>query len=759
MKATILFCFSLASLAAQTFDSAVRPVLRTRCAACHNEKVMSGGLNLGAFQVASSIRTERESWEKIVAKVRTGEMPPKGTPPLEPGAAENIVKVIDAEFDRIDKTAPPNPGRVTARRLNRVEYTNTVRDLLGVEFSALEEFPPDDSGYGFDNIGDVLTVSPVLMQKYLTAAERIASRAIGADPLPKPGLFNKRAKVRRLGSGVIEVKDQIDYDADYDVRALITGHRGSDGKPVTLRISVDGKPIKTVNVESAQTLVNRQGGATQRTYEEVRVYLPQGIHTFRAEFVDDEIGAKLTASARFSPNQNIFPETFELAGPFPAKEEPVARKRILVCDPASGVECASKILTSLARRAYRRPVTPNEVSRLVSVHRKALGSGYTPAQSLQFAIAAMLVSPQFLFRIEKNPSAGSFARLPELELATRLSYFLWSSMPDDELLSLAENGKLRRTLDAQLRRMLASPKSAALADNFASQWLETRSLDAVKPDPAKFPAWNADLKESMRMETKLFFEHVLRENLPISDFINGRYTFLNEQLSTHYGIEGVKGPEFQRVDLTTKQRGGILTHASVLTVSSYPTRTSVVLRGKYLLENILGAPPPAAPPDVPALDEAAVGAKQTLRQQMEQHRSNAACAACHARMDVLGFGLENYDAVGRWRTEDGKFPVDSSGTFPNGKSFSTPGEMKDLLLANLPEFTACLTEKMFTYALGRGVEPYDRGVIRQIVRQTSENEYRLQAMVGAIVRSFPFQARRGETAAPTATKKKEIAAR
>lgn len=731
-----------------TFSGAVTPVLKTRCLACHNEKMSSGGLNVSPLLDAVSLRTARDAWEKIVQRVRTAEMPPKAAGALEPAVAEGFVKYLEGEFDRLDRATPVNPGRVTARRLNRVEYTNTVRDLLGVEFRADEEFPPDDSGYGFDNIGDVLTVSPTLMQKYLQAAERIASRAVGADPLPKPGLFNKRAKVRRLGAGLIEVRDQVDYDADYDVRALVTGHRGVTGKPVTLQISVDGKPVKTVEVQSAFTLVNRQGGATQRTFEEVRMFLPQGVHTFRAEFLNDEIGAKLTGPARFNPGQNIFPESFEIAGPFPAKEVPESRRQLLVCDPASGTECVTRIFTRIARRAYRRPVTQAEVAKLVAVHKRALAAGYTPGQSLQFGIAAMLVSPQFLYRMERNPvGAAGVAKVTPVELASRLSYFLWSSMPDEELLAAAESGRLAQpaVLEAQWKRMLASPKSVAIADNFASQWLETRSLDAAKPDPQKFPMWGPDLREAMRAETRLFFDHVLRENRPVSEFLNAKYTFLNEQLAAHYGIEGVKGPEFRKVELATDQRGGILTQASVLTVSSYPTRTSVVLRGKYLLENILGAPPPAPPPDVPALDEAATGQKLSLRQQMEKHRTNALCASCHERMDTLGFGLENYDALGVWRTQDGKFPVDASGTFPNGKSFSKPAEMKELLASNLPEFTRCLTEKLFTYALGRGVEPYDRAAIRQIVRQLADNDWKFQTLVAGIVRSAAFQSRRADS--------------
>ncbi|MGH9629720.1 MAG: DUF1592 domain-containing protein, partial [Bryobacteraceae bacterium] len=391
--------------------------------------------------------------------------------------------------------------------------------------------------------------------------------------------------------------------------------------------------------------------------------------------------------------------------------------------------------------------------------------GQTVEQGIQLAIQAMLVSPHFLFRIERDPDPmdpSKVHKISEIELASRLSYFLWSSMPDDELLGLAEARKLRApgVLDAQVKRMLADERSAALAENFAGQWLETRNLDIVKPDPQKFPEWGPELRDAMRTETRMFFESMLRENRPLSDFLDAKFTFLNEQLAEHYGIEGVTGPEFRRVELATDQRGGILTHASVLTVSSYPTRTSPVIRGKYVLQNILGAPPPDPPADVPSLDEESVGNAGSLRQQLEKHRSNAVCASCHSRMDVLGFGLENYDAIGRWRTMDGKFPVDVSGTFPNGESFSTPAEMTVLLKEELPDFSRCLTEKMLTYSLGRGLERYDRKTVNDINRSLAASGYRFQALIHEIVRSLPFQSRRGEAPEPeSVAKTRETAGR
>jgi Protein of unknown function (DUF1592)/Protein of unknown function (DUF1588)/Protein of unknown function (DUF1587)/Protein of unknown function (DUF1585)/Protein of unknown function (DUF1595) len=743
MRHFFLLMFAAGMLSAATpFDQAVQPILKQTCALCHSEKLTSGGLNITPFLDPGSIVSNRDGWERILAKLRTGEMPPKGVPRPPAEKLDALMKFVDGEFDRADRARKPDPGRVTARRMNRAEYANTIRDLLGVHFRANQAFPPDDSGFGFDNIGDVLTVSPVLLQQYLSAAEQIASRVVGADPLPKPGLFNKKDKVRRSDTDTIEVADYIDYDAEYIVRALITGHRGMQGKPVTLTMFIDGKPMKTVEVESAFTLVNRQGGATQRTSEEVRVLLPEGPHSFKAAFINDETLKTIAEKDRMNSSKNIYLESFEIAGPFPPEKGLAGKKDVLICDPASGTSCVERILTALVHRAYRRPVLKSEVAELMKVDERARAAGYNPGQSLQFAITAMLISPQFLFRIEHDPR--SMGRISDVELASRLSYFLWSSMPDAELLRVAEAGKLQlpEVLDAQVKRMLADAKSSALAENFAGQWLELRSLDAQKPDPKKFPEWGAELKEAMRTETTMFFEAVLRENRPISDFINGKYSFLNERLAKYYGIPGVTGPEFRRVELSTEQRSGVFTQASVLTVSSYPARTSIVLRGKYILENVLGAPPPPPPP-VPLLDEAAIGTSQSLRQQMESHRANAVCASCHSRMDPLGFALENYDAIGHWRTEDGKFPVDASGTFPNGKSFQTPDQMKALLAADLPEFTRCLTEKMLTYALGRGIESYDRLTVRDIARQTKDNEYRFQSIINGIVHSLPFQQRRG----------------
>lgn len=738
------------SLPAAEFDKSVRPLLEKSCAGCHNDRMASGSLNLAPFASFSSVAGMRDGWERIIQKVRTGEMPPKGIPrPAEADIAK-MMSLVKAEFERADKLVKPDPGRVTARRLNRNEYSNTVRDLLGVDFRADRDFPSDDSGHGFDNIGDVLTVSPILMEKYVRAAERIASRAIGGNPLPKKPVdaeyHSKDKQVLRIDRSTIEASHRLEWDGEYTIRIGMPGERAKDAAPVTLGFWMNGKLLHSQTVETKPS-----GLVYFNPYSEAefKLVLPEGDHVFRAGFIGDEFVKTLTDKEAYSDKKNKFLNMIKFIGPFPAKVEKASRKKILVCDPASGAACVDQILSTLARRAYRRPVTRAEVASLAKFVGVAKAEGLSAEQGIQLAIQAMLVSPHFLFRVERDlyPSEpGRTYRLNDLELASRLSYFLWSSMPDDELLSLAEAGKLRQpgVVDAQIKRMLADAKSSAFADNFAGQWLETRNLDSVKPDPVKFADWGPELRDAMKAETRLFFEHMLRENRPLVEFIDANYSFVNERLAKHYGIEGVTGGDFRRVELAGGQRGGVLGQASVLTVSSYPTRTSPVIRGKYILQNILGAAPPPPPPDVPPLDDSGVGEASSLRQGLEKHRSNAVCASCHNRMDTLGFGLENYDAIGRWRTKDGKFDIDVSGTFPSGKAFATPAEMRSLLRDELPEFARCLTEKMLTYALGRGLERYDRKTMEEINRKLAAQGYPFQTMVYEIARSLPFQWRRGE---------------
>ena len=728
------------------FDSAVRPILADTCAQCHNDQVASGGLDLTPFQSAASL-ANREPWEFILQRLRAGTMPPPGVPPPAQADVDALIGYVQAEFDKADRAAKPNPGRVVARRLNRNEYTNTVRDLLGINFWADKHFPADDSSYGFDNIAEALTVSPVLIEKYLKAAERIASAAIGADPLPKPFYFEGRRSdrtVRRIKASTSETTYRTVVNAEYVVRVLLTGSLPEGQSPAPLGFWVDGK----LAASKPLTLAPAGGEHTG----EARIYVEAGEHVIRVGLIGDNVPMVRNQDTPrpVSPPDTLNPETISIDGPYPSTVERASRRKVLICDPDNGAVCVDRIITQLARRVYRRPVTKDEVASLTRFYKLAREQGQDAEHGIQLVLQALLVSPQFLFRIELEPVDGAIHRISDVDLASRLSYFLWSSMPDERLLSVAESGKLHlpETLDAEVSRMLVDPKSSALAENFAGQWLEIRNLEVAHPDPDTFPDWSPELREAFRIETTLFFDHVLRENQPLSDFLDARYTFANELLAGHYGIPGVTGDDFRMVDLAGDQRGGILSHGSVLTVTSYPTRTSVVLRGKYVLENILGTPPPPPPPDVPPLDEATVGASASLRQQMEAHRASPICASCHSKMDILGFGLENYNAIGSWRMADGDFPIDASGTLPNGKSFSTPAELRRLLLDNLPEFAHALSQKMLTYALGRGLQASDRTTVSEIDRKVMESGYRFQTLIREVVRSMPFQMQRAESSQP-----------
>ncbi|HTM49072.1 MAG TPA: DUF1592 domain-containing protein [Bryobacteraceae bacterium] len=717
-----------------SFQKTVEPFLAKNCTQCHNAKIKTADVNLD-YHDAAAVAKDREIWENVLDKVRSGQMPPKGAKRPNPQEAKAAVRWIENELERIDRETKPDPGRVTAHRLNRVEYNNSIRDLLGVDFHPADDFPADDAGYGFDNIGDVLSLSPVLMEKYLSAAEKISRRAIFGDPAIKPTAQRYKAEVLKPGERApdsMEARHRYPVDAEYSIVSGIAGKRPPE-MPTDLKLAlwVDDRLVKTFSLQVAPTRA--------RNFE-ARIQVKEGEHRMRAALVP--------------PLQDIFVEYIEVRGPFqkPPAGAPESYRRLFVCGHAPGghsEECGRRVLTEAAHRAWRRPVLKNEVDGLLRFVSLAKQEGDSFEQGVQLALQAVLVSPHFLFRIERDAKPddpGAAHLISDLELASRLSFFLWSSIPDAALLAAAESRTLRQpgVLEAQVRRVLADPKSSALVDNFAGQWLQIRNLDTVKPDPERFPAFDGELREAMRQETRLFFEAIVKEDRSILDFIDGRFTFLNERLARHYGIPGVEGDAFRRVELSGGQRGGILTQASVLTVSSYPTRTSPVLRGKWILENILNAPPPPPPPGVPNLKEEAVGATGTLRQQLEQHRADPSCAGCHSRMDPLGFGLENYDAIGAWRTMDGKFPVDVAGTLPNGKSFQNPEELKTILKGDRDAFSQCVTEKMLTYALGRGLERYDRNAVRLIGRGVAAGDYRFSRLILEIVNSMPFQMRRGD---------------
>lgn len=793
---------------AADFDKTVQPFLAENCIACHSAKKASGELNLEQFKNTAAVLEHRDQWEHVLLKLRTGEMPPKGAPRPDAAELKAVMAWLESEFDRADRMAKPDPGRVTARRLNRAEYNNTVRDLLGVSFKPADDFPQDDSGYGFDNIGDVLSLSPVLMEKYLTAAETVARTAVfGAEQL-KPRVERLRPPTGKIKSTTTPITDydltglglpnslhathRFPVEADYTFKVFLGGVRPAGSEPLPLALWIDGKLTQTFGFDPdgiASFSVDRQDFGSM-TYD-FRARIPAGDHWVSVsiqriyEGLPPNYGGPnpskrpIPPKPEFKPPRREIPperlaeikKQFEarMAEKVPVNEARItgldvigpydqikgasaeSLKKVFVCGHSDGHHlptCGQKIIGNLARRAYRRPVAAEEINKLTGLIALAQKQGDSFEEGLVQAIQAMLVSPHFLFRIEQDrklASSNAMQPIGQHELASRLSYFLWSSMPDEELLRLADERKLRlpEVLAAQVQRMLKDPKSQALVENFAGQWLELRRLESAKPDRDRFPQFDEYFRMSVRRETELFFDHIIRQDRSLLDFIDADYTFLNERLARFYNIPGITGPEFRKVTLPADcNRGGILTQASVLTVSSYATRTSVVLRGKWVLENILNAPPPPAPPGVPNLDETKTGTAMTLRQQMEQHRTNPTCAACHARLDPLGFGLENFDAIGGWRTMDGKFPIDSSGVLPDGRSFKGVGELKTILKADRGAFAEGVTDKLLTYALGRGLERYDRPTVRQIARNVAAKEYKFSSLVMEIVNSLPFQYRR-----------------
>ena len=796
-------------IASADFDKTIQPFLTENCIACHNTKKASGELNLELFKTAAAVLEHRDQWEHVLLKLRTGEMPPKGLPRPDAAELKAVMSWLEAEFERADRMAKPDPGRVTARRLNRAEYNNTVRDLLGVSFKPADDFPQDDSGYGFDNIGDVLSLSPVLMEKYLTAAETVARTAVfGAEQL-KPRVERLRPPTGRIKSSTTPLTDydltglslpnswhythRFPAEADYNFKVFLGGVRPAGSEPLPLALWIDGKQVQHFDFDPdgiASFSEDRQDFGSM-TYD-FRARVPAGDHWVAISIQRLYEGLPpsyngpnpskrpIPPKPEFRvPKRPLPPERiaelkkqFEarMAEKVPVNEARVtgvdvigpynqtkgasadSQKKVFVCGHTEGHHqptCASKIIGNLAHHAYRRPVAPEEISKLSALVAMAQKQGDSFEEGLVQAIQAMLVSPHFLFRIEqdrKATTAEAMRPVGQHELASRLSYFLWSSMPDDELLRLADEQKLRKpeVLAAQVQRMLKDPKSSSLVENFAGQWLELRRLESAKPDRERFPQFDEYFRMSIRRETESFFEYIVRQDRPLLDFIDADYTFLNERLARFYNIPGVTGPEFRKVTLPADcNRGGILTQASVLTVSSYATRTSVVLRGKWVLENVLNAPPPPPPPGVPLLDETKIGSAASLRQQMELHRTNPTCAACHARLDPLGFGLENFDAIGGWRSMDGKFPIDPSGILPDGRSFNGIAGLKTILKADRNAFTEGVTDKLLTYALGRGLERYDRVTVKQIARNVAAKEYKFSSLVMEIVNSLPFQYRRG----------------
>jgi hypothetical protein len=623
------------------FTSEVTPILARYCRDCHGADRARGDVRLDGFRDDDAALQAADLWRRAENALRSDRMPPPGKP--RPTAAE--LDTLDAWFDAVATFEGPEPDadRVTVRRLNRAEYNNTIRDLVGLDLRPADDFPPDDVGAGFDNNGDVLSLPPILLEKYLAAAERVVDAAFRSEP----------------------------------ARRRLLNPPAEDPVPLSYR----------------------------------RITLPEREH----------VRDRLVLSAN------------DLPPPDPAEEE---RQRAYV------------VLRAFADRAYRRPSAHDEINRLLRFVEEAQRNGDGCERGIRIAFQAILCSPQFLFRLESPTRDGG--RVNDFELATRLSYFLWSSTPDDELFAHAARGTLRRgnTLAAQVRRMLRDPRSRALAENFAGQWLQTRGLREIAPDPARFPDFDEPLRAAMGRETELFFDAVVREDRSVLDFLTADYTFVNERLARHYGLNGVTGGEFRKVSLAGTPRGGVLTHAGVLAITSNPTRTSPVKRGKWVLENLLGAPPPAPPAGVEELKEPEKAGGASLRRQLERHRTNPNCASCHAGMDPLGLGLESFDAVGGWRTRDGDQPIDCCGVLPDGRKFDGPAGLRAVLLERRWAFARCLTEKLLTYALGRGLRRSDRRTVADVVRKLADNDYRFSALVLALVHSHTFQTRTGSGGSP-----------
>ena len=747
--------------AAATFHNQIAPLLAKYCINCHGGEKPKAGLNLATVSDPAAIAKNRKVWERVAANVESGEMPPVGKPQLGDDEISLFTQWVNAQLDRIDCGAESDPGRVTLRRLNRAEYNNTVRDLFGINFKPADDFPSDDVGYGFDNIGDVLTLPPLLFEKYLAAAESIAEQAIvvpgssqgptktwEVEDLPDTaGGHAYKETFRSLAStGEIGVTHPFPRNGEYVLRVRAYGEQAGP-EPVKIAFRIDGKPLHAVDVKAVES--------DPKVYE-FRAKLRGGPRRFGVAFLNDYYNEKDPDPKQ--RDRNLVVDYLEVQGPIATGapgELPESHKRIIFAKPTTEtrLEAARSIVERFASRAYRRPITSGEVGRLLRFVDLAQQNGDSFERGIQLVIEAVLVSPQFLFRVELDPrrrSKKDDASPPshpinDFELASRLSYFLWCSMPDEELTQLALHGKLREgdALDRQVKRMLRDPKAGAFVENFAEQWLQIRNVRTVNPDKAQFPGFDDALRSAMMEETGRYFEFVMREDRSIVEFIDSNYTFLNERLAHHYGIAGVQGERFRRVMLRDDRRGGLLTQASILTVTSNPTRTSPVKRGKWILEQVRGAPPPPPPPDVPELKEGKdVVLTGSLRQRMEQHRANPACASCHSKMDPLGFGLENYNAVGAWRDKDGSFPVDPSGVLPSGQKFQGPKALKAILKERQGEFVQCLAEKMLTYALGRGIEYYDRCATDRIVAGMGRGEYKFSSLVLEIVKSDPFQKRR-----------------
>jgi mono/diheme cytochrome c family protein len=759
---------ALASETSAEEPASVREVVGRFCVGCHDADEAKGGLNLASI-MSEEVGRHPQIWEKVVRRLRGRQMPPAGrTRPSE----DTYVSVVSRLENALDRAAAdrPNPGRTdTIRRLNRTEYQNAIRDFLALDIDAASLLPADEASHGFDNV-TVGELSPMLLDRYITAAQRISRLAVGgARRSPGGDTIRVRADLTQeervdglpIGTrGGALIRYTFPQDGEYEIQIRLARDRNEhvEGlhEPHELEVLLDRERVKSFTVKPPPGRMDFQH---VDAHLKLRLSVKAGPHDLGVTFLKNPSSLLETLRQPYNAHFNLHrhprlsPALYQVSitGPFAAKGpgDTPSRRRIFVARPKSPDQeeaCAKQILATLMRRAYRRPVGDADLERVLPFYRAARRAADFDA-GIEAALSAVLVSREFLFRIEREPAGiapRTTYRLSDLELASRLSFFLWSSIPDDELLDVATRGELHQpaVLARQTRRMLADPRSQSLVSNFAGQWLYLRNLESVTPDGRLFPDFDDNLRQAFRRETELLFEEVLREDRSVLDLLKADHTWLNERLAKHYGIPHVYGTRFRRVALDPgSERGGLLRHGSILTVTSYATRTSPVIRGKWVLENLLGTPPPPPLPDVPALDDNTVSAALPVRERLMRHRANAACASCHNLIDPVGFALENFDAVGRWRTAEEGQPVDASGGLPDGSRFTGVGGLETALLKRPEIFVGTLTEKLLTFALGRGVEYYDGPAVREIVRAARAADYRFSALIGAIVNSTPFQMR------------------
>lgn len=754
---------------AESSTSAHLTLINQSCIFCHNQQIKTADLALDLV-AAHDVTEHPEVWEKVIRKLRARQMPPVGIPRPDEETYRAALSYLVTSLDRAAEEKP-DPGRTdTFRRLTRTEYQNAIRDLLHLEIDATSLLPRDEVGHGFDNV-TVGDLSPTLLERYVLAAEKIGRLALGRAP-SNPGGRTIRIKpdvtqekhveglpVGTRGGAV--VRHTFPVDAEYEIHIRLARDRNEEVEglyePHQVEFLLDRERVQVFTVEPPP-----RGEGHQNVDQHLRIRVPvkAGPHTVGVTFLKKPWTVLETERQPYEAHFNVYrhpriqPAVYEISivGPYEVKgtSETPSRKRIFVCRPQSPKEeesCAQKILSALMRRAYRRPVTEADLARTMEFYRKGRSEGDFEA-GIELGLSAILVSPEFLFKIERDPEGlppGTPYRVGDLELASRLSFFLWASIPDDELLEVAIRGELSRAeiLERQVRRMLADERSQALVSNFAAQWLHLRDLESIKPDMRLFPDFDDNLRQAFRKETELFFESILREDRSVLELLRADYTFLNERLAKHYGIPHVYGSRFRRVELDEhSRRGGLLRQGSILAVTSYATRTSPVIRGHWVLDNLLGVPPPPPPPDVPDLVDNTVDGRLSVRARLAEHRSNQVCANCHNLMDPIGLALENFDAIGRWRTVDGGEPIDASGGLPDGTEFEGVSGLEEALIERPELFVGTMVEKLLTYGLGRGVEYYDAPAVRQILRAARKENFRFSSLILGVVNSKPFQMRR-----------------